>query len=95
MIENFSKPIQKTDDSAKQLIIEALEGQETGGFDLDSVYNIQGTYYVLEFLKCDTVRPFNSHPRRYWFKKWEPDYGQLVADFVHSLSKHFAKYKAL
>lgn len=24
MIENFSKPIQKTDDSAKQLIIEAL-----------------------------------------------------------------------
>lgn len=26
---------------------------------------------------------------------WEPDYGILVADFVHSLSKHFAKYKAL
>ena len=26
---------------------------------------------------------------------WEPDYGQLVDDFVHSLSKHFAKYKAL
>ena len=25
----------------------------------------------------------------------DPDYGQLVADFVHSLSKHFAKYKAL
>ena len=68
MTENFSKPIQKTDDSAKQLIIEALEGQETGGFDLDSVYNIQGIYYVLEFLKCDTIRPFNSHPRRYWFK---------------------------
>lgn len=58
----------KTDDSAKELIIEALEGQETGGFDLDSVYRVKDTYYVLEFLKCDTVRPFNSHPRRYWFK---------------------------
>lgn len=68
MIESFSKPIQKTDDSAKQLIIEALEGQPTGGFDLDSVYNVRGTYYVLEFLKCDTIRPFDSHPRRYWFK---------------------------
>ena len=68
MSENFSKPIQKTDDSAKQLIIEALEGQQTGGFDLDSVYYIKETYYVLEFLKCDTVRPYNSHPRRYWFK---------------------------
>jgi len=68
MESSLSKPIQKTDDSAKQLIIEALEGQNTGGFDLDSVYNVRGTYYVLEFLKCDTVRPFNSHPRRYWFK---------------------------
>lgn len=68
MKENLSKPIQKTDDSAKQLIIEALEGHETGGFDLDSVYCVKGTYYVLEFLKCDTVRPYDSHPRRYWFR---------------------------
>ena len=68
MADSFSKPIQKTDDSAKELIIEALEGQATGGFDLDSVYRVKDTYYVLEFLKCDTVRPFNSHPRRYWFK---------------------------
>ena len=68
MSEKLSKPIQKTDDSAKQLIIEALDGRQTGGFDLDSVYLIKDTYYVLEFLKCDTVRPFQSHPRRYWFK---------------------------
>jgi len=68
MADSFSKPIQKTDDSAKELIIEALEGQATGGFDLDSVYRVKDTYYVLEFLKCDTVKPFDSHPRRYWFK---------------------------
>lgn len=68
MSNQYSKPIKKTDDSAKQLIIEALEGEETGGFDLDSVYCVKGNYIVLEFLKCDTVRPFDSHPNRYWFK---------------------------
>ncbi|HLV91635.1 MAG TPA: hypothetical protein VKX34_00820 [Aequorivita sp.] len=63
-----SKPIGKVDDDAKSLIIEALEGELTGGFDLDSVYKIGDTYHVIEFLKCETVRPNNSHPRRYWFK---------------------------
>ena len=63
-----SKPIYKTDESAKRLIIDALEGNNTGGFDIDSIYEIDGKYYVLEFLKCDTVRPNNSHPNRYWFK---------------------------
>lgn len=63
-----SKPIGKTDDDAKSLIIETLEGELTGGFDLDSIYKIEGIYHVLEFLKCETVRPNNSHPKRYWFK---------------------------
>lgn len=63
-----SKAIEKTDESAKKLIIEALEGNNTGGFDLDSIYLISGTYYILEFLKCDTIRPYNSHPKRYWHK---------------------------
>lgn len=67
-MERNSKPIKKTDDDAKALIIEALEGNLTGGFDLDSIYLISGTYYVLEFLKCDTVRPNDSHPKRYWHK---------------------------
>lgn len=61
-----SKPIKKTDDDAKALIIEALDGKVTGGFDIDSIYYIEEKYYVLEFLKCDTVRPNNSHPKRYW-----------------------------
>jgi len=63
-----SKPINKTDESAKRLIIDTLEGNKTGGFDIDSIYEINGKYYVLEFLKCDTVRPNDSHPNRYWFK---------------------------
>ncbi len=63
-----SKAIGKADDDAKILIIEALEEKHTGGFDLDSIYLIEGKYHVLEFLKCDTVRPNESHPKRYWFK---------------------------
>lgn len=63
-----SKPIRKVDDDAKALIIEALQNDLTGGFDLDSIYKIKGQYHVIEFLKCDTVRPNDSHPRRYWFK---------------------------
>ena len=65
---NNSKPIGKGDDDAKALIIETLEGEWTGGFDLDSIYLINQKYYILEFLKCETVRPNNSHPNRYWFK---------------------------
>ena len=63
-----SKPISKTDEDAKKLIIESLDGNVTGGFDIDSIYLIANRYVVLEFLKCDSVRPYNSHPNRYWFK---------------------------
>ena len=63
-----SKPIKKADDDAKELIIELLAGKNTGGFDLDSIYVIEDSYFVIEFLKCETVRPYKSHPNRYWFK---------------------------
>jgi hypothetical protein len=63
-----SKPIMKVDDDAKKLIIESLEGEDTGGFDIDSIYKIKDEYIIIEFLKCDTVRPRDSHPNRYWFK---------------------------
>lgn len=66
----LSKPISKGDDDAKALIIEALGGELTGGFDIDSIYKIGDQYIILEFLKCDTVRPNDSHPRRYWNKNW-------------------------
>lgn len=66
MNKRTSKPISKGDDGAKDLIIESLEGAQTGGFDLDSIYCNNGKYTVIEFLKCETVRPFESHPKRYW-----------------------------
>lgn len=68
---DFSKQINKADDDAKRLIIETLAGVETHGFDLDSVFFHQNKgWVVIEFLKCETVRPYESHPKRYWRKNW-------------------------
>ena len=44
-----SKAIGKADDSSKLFIQKALAGVDTHGFDLDSVYCIQGEYYVFEY----------------------------------------------
>jgi len=64
--KNNSKIIKKVDDDAKQLIIDVLSDNETRGFDIDSIYHTEKGWVVMEFLKCDTVNPHNSHPNRYW-----------------------------
>lgn len=70
----FSKPISKTSDGCMQVIMEALDGTPTYGFDIDSIYYLEAEkkWVVIEFLKCDhpRVRPSGSHPRRYWQKNW-------------------------
>ena len=69
MINSNSKKISKVDEDAKRLIIEVMGNELTGGFDVDSIYQMPNKEWViLEFLKCDTIRPFESHPNRYWFK---------------------------
>ena len=35
-----SKPISKPDEGSKKLIIDILDGEPTGGFDVDSIYHI-------------------------------------------------------
>ncbi|RMD62699.1 hypothetical protein D6833_06545 [Candidatus Parcubacteria bacterium] len=73
-MNELSKPIRNTDDEAKKLIIEALEGQNTYGFDIDSMFYIKSEdrWVVIEFLKTNHkfVRPSTSHPNRYWHKNW-------------------------
>ncbi|USZ73179.1 hypothetical protein [Natronosalvus halobius] len=65
-----SKPIADVDEEAKKLLIEVMDGEDSGGFDVDSIYYIDGRgWVVVEFLKCDSVRPSESHPNRYWFNK--------------------------
>lgn len=70
MAEN-SKALKNTDEASKALIIECLGGDNTYGFDVDSIYymEIDDKWIVFEFLKCDhvKVRPSGSHPSRYWY----------------------------
>jgi hypothetical protein len=68
---DFSKPIGKADDDSIKVIKEALEGKDTHGINIDSIFfnNTEG-WVVIEFLKCVTERPHKSHPNRYWNKCW-------------------------
>ncbi len=70
-----SKVIGKGDDSAKLFIQKSLAGNETHGFDHDSVYYVQGHYYLFEYLKCDSkkVTPHTSNPRYYPYN-WKKFY---------------------
>lgn len=73
-LPNFSKQLVHADESSKNLIIEALAGNVTYGFDVDSIYYFEtdSNWVVIEFLKCDnaSVRPGTSHPSRYWGMNW-------------------------
>jgi hypothetical protein len=56
-------------------IQKSLKGSDTHGFDHDSVYYVQGKYYLFEYLKCesDKVSPHTSNPKYYpynWKKFW-------------------------
>ena len=69
--EKDSKKISKADDDAKILIMELLDGVDTYGIDIDSIFNHKDKgYIVIEFLKCVTVRPHTSSPNRYWERCW-------------------------
>lgn len=70
MISENSKPVSKSDDAAKDFLRLSLGDDFTRGFDVDSVYcevqENQVRWTLIELLKCDTVAPEDSHPRRYW-----------------------------
>ncbi len=53
-------------DETKALIIELLDGKPTGGADLDGLLLCEEGFVMFEFLRCVTVRPFQSHPNNYW-----------------------------
>lgn len=78
-----SKPINKPDDASKLFIIQSLKGEETHGFDVDSIYFCEGQWYIFEYLKCDkeTETPYTSDPKKYpW--NWKKFYSLYV------LAKH-------
>lgn len=56
----------KFDDEVKALIIESLDSKKTGGGDIDALFKSKDGFVIVEFLRCIKVRPFKSHPNRYW-----------------------------
>ena len=52
MLSN-SKKISKIDDSSKKFIMDCLGGNNTYGFDIDSIYFVNGQWYLFEYLKCE------------------------------------------
>lgn len=63
-----SKIIRKTNEASKRFIMLLLDGCETHGIDIDSLYYTKDDGWIIfEFLKCDTVDPYESHPNRYPF----------------------------
>ena len=62
-----SKPIKKTDDESKRFIIDCLGGENTHGFDVDSVYYYKGCWCLFEYLKCENenMTPYTSDPKYY------------------------------
>ncbi len=85
-MQNHSKPIQRVDDASKRLIMELLQGTNTFGFDVDSIFYVEqeNRWIVIEFLKTEhpTVRPSDSHPNRYWHRNWRKFFSlwRLVED---------------
>ena len=53
---------------AERLYRDLLEGTETRGIDIDALFHspARGGWCVLEFLRCESVRPWESSPNRYW-----------------------------
>lgn len=63
----ISKKIYNVDEFSKKFIIDLLEDEQTHGLDIDCVYFNNNKWIILEFCKCDTVDPHDSHPNRYAF----------------------------
>jgi DNA repair exonuclease SbcCD nuclease subunit len=76
-IQNHSKKLSKTDDSAAALLIDLLDGNAGRNFDIESLFvhkreDGRWEFIILEFLKCESTQKnvdvFTSHPNRYWNK---------------------------
>lgn len=69
-----SKKISKADDASKKFIMECLKEDDTFGFDIDSIYYVNSTWHLFEYLKCENeyMNPHTSNPKYYpWnYKKF-------------------------
>lgn len=73
---NMSKKIFKTEeDTCKKFSAECLKGDPIHAVDIDTIYCVDGIWYVFEYLKCDSeyVNPYTSDPSKYAFN-WKKFY---------------------
>lgn len=64
-----TKPLSKPESLCQVMTSKALTGGAFG-LDVDFLFRPRGVWHVYEFLRCVTVRPSESNPRRYWRKNW-------------------------
>lgn len=73
-IENTSKALSNSDDSAARLLIDLLDGSPGRNFDVESIFSYKTAegwgWLIFEFLKKDSehLSVESSHPNRYWTK---------------------------
>ncbi|MGG6379159.1 hypothetical protein ACQ5T8_16960 [Vibrio cholerae] len=73
-LENYSKELVSSDDSAAKLLIDLLDGQPGRNFDVESIFSFKTDngwgWLIFEFLKKDNkhLTIAQSHPNRYWNK---------------------------
>jgi uncharacterized protein YjiS (DUF1127 family) len=61
------RPYTDAVDARFKLVIEIMGEEPNGGIDIDSIFLLpDGRWVIVEFIKCESVRPFDSHPNRYW-----------------------------
>lgn len=73
-MENYSKPLDKNDQSGFEFAKEMLNGDPTYAINFDRLmYSAKkNQFYIIEYLLCDekqTVTPYTSHPNKYWGNK--------------------------
>lgn len=63
------------EDTCKKFTAECLKGDPVHAIDIDTLFCINGTWYIFEYLKCDSilVNPYTSDPSKYAYN-WKKFY---------------------
>lgn len=75
-MNDFSKPLGKSDESAFEFVKEMLDGDSTFGINFDRIQwdSEEENWVIIEYLRCHEkqfsrgITPYSSHPNRYFNK---------------------------
>lgn len=62
-------------DTCKKFTADCLKGDPVHAIDIDTLFCVNGVWYIFEYLKCDSafVNPYTSDPSKYAFN-WKKFY---------------------